>query len=375
MDTMNSSTPDTRQVSSRVQALDLLRLVAVLGVVFYHYGFRGPSTGDITHVAIPGIAPAAMYGFLGVPAFFVISGFVIAYSAQGRTAVDFAIARFGRIYPTFIFCMTLTFLAIAIFGKPDYATTLSQWFANLFIAAPAFHRPYMDSAYWSLVIEVTFYAWVAVLIAVGVFPRRMDFIVLVWICMSMANELTIDAPFMEKVFLADDAGYFATGLMIYEFYRGRRDKMLYSILGLSVGVAIFHAIHSLAWLRVHSDTVFDEWIVGAICLASIAAILLATRIKRLPLPPALVIAAGGITYPFYLLHQQLGYAIFTHTTTMNAKVAATMIVLGIGVLSWAIWRYVEQPLQRRTRDVLTKWVAKLHWPTRVKLATSPDDRG
>jgi peptidoglycan/LPS O-acetylase OafA/YrhL len=53
-----------------------------------------------------------------VPAFFVISGFVIAYSAEGRTATGFAIARFSRIYPTFVFCMTLTCLAIAFLGVP-----------------------------------------------------------------------------------------------------------------------------------------------------------------------------------------------------------------------------------------------------------------
>src|SRR3954447_6724627 len=93
---------------SRVPALDLLRLVAVLGVAGYHFGFQGP-TGM---VAVPDVAAVARYGFMGVPAFFVISGFVIAYSAAGRTGTGFAIARFARIYPTFLFCMTLTFLAV-----------------------------------------------------------------------------------------------------------------------------------------------------------------------------------------------------------------------------------------------------------------------
>jgi peptidoglycan/LPS O-acetylase OafA/YrhL len=77
--------------------------------------------------------PVAKYGFLGVPAFFVISGFVIAYSAEGRTAVGFAIARFSRLYPNFVFCMTLTFLALLVWGPPHFEATPSQWFANLFI--------------------------------------------------------------------------------------------------------------------------------------------------------------------------------------------------------------------------------------------------
>jgi len=358
---------DNEQVSTRVGALDLLRLVAVLGVVAYHYGFRGPTVGNATYVAIPEIAWFTEYGFLGVPAFFVISGFVIAYSAAGRTATGFAIARFSRIYPTFLLCMTLTFLTVLMLGKPDFSTGASQWIANLFIAAPALHHPYMDSAYWSLVIEVTFYIWVTALIGAGLFPRRIDAIVLVWLCISMANELTIDAPFMEKIFLADDAGYFSAGLMIYEFYRGRRDLMLYSILGLSTGVAIFHAVHSLAWLRSHSGTTFDAWIVAAICLGSIIIILLATLIERLPLPPRIVIAAGGITYPLYLLHQQIGYTIFMRMAPVNAKLAVTAIIIGIGFVSWILWRYVEGPLQNAVRSRLTGWATRLGWPSKSKL--------
>jgi peptidoglycan/LPS O-acetylase OafA/YrhL len=354
--------PHPTGTASRVQALDVLRLVAVFGVIFYHYGFRGPATGDFTHIAIPQIGPFAMYGFLGVPAFFVISGFVIAYSAEGRSATGFAIARFSRIYPTFLLCMTMTFLTVLTLGSPDFTTSIGQWLANLLIFAPALHFPYMDSAYWSLVIEMTFYGWVTLFIATGLFPRRIDAIVLGWLCLSMANELTIDARFMENIFLTDDAGYFATGLMIYEIYRGRRDLMAYSILGLSAGVAIFHAVHSLAWLRSHSGTTFVSWIVAAICLGSIIAIFLATRIKHFPLPPTVTVVIGGITYPLYLLHQQIGYTLFVRLAPANAELGVMAIVLGVGLASWILWRYVERPLQSAIRNRLTGWAARLGCP-------------
>ncbi len=90
-----------RQVASRVQALDLLRLIAVAAVVFLPLRVLGALFRDVPQVALPWMAGFAQYGFLGVPIFFIISGFVIAYSAEGRTAAGFAIARFSRIYPTF----------------------------------------------------------------------------------------------------------------------------------------------------------------------------------------------------------------------------------------------------------------------------------
>ena len=48
----------------------------------------------------------ASYGHLGVPMFFVISGFVITYSAEStlkknETPISFLKKRFLRIYPTF----------------------------------------------------------------------------------------------------------------------------------------------------------------------------------------------------------------------------------------------------------------------------------
>ena len=333
--------------SSRVDALDLLRLLAVLMVVFYHYGFWGPLSNGISQVALPRIAAVAQYGFLGVPIFFVISGFVIAYTAEGRTALEFGIARFSRIYPTYLFCMSLTFLAVLALGRPSFEVTGLQWFANLFIAAPALGQSYVDTSYWSLVIEVIFYAWIAVLMFVGLFPRRLDAIVLIWLAITLAIASTADGSGIRKLFIADDSGFFASGLLIYEYYRGRRDMRLFSLLALSVGTAAWQAVHKLQTLGIHTGSSFDPRIVVAICLVSIGTIFLATRIRRVPLPAGLILALGGLTYPFYLLHMQMGY-VFYMATPGNAEWEIPVVVTAIAILSWAIWRFVERPAQRWT---------------------------
>jgi peptidoglycan/LPS O-acetylase OafA/YrhL len=360
--------PPNANSTSRVEALDLLRLVAVLGVVLYHFGFWGPAAHGVPQVALPWLTPIAKYGFLGVPAFFVISGFVIAYSAEGRTATGFAIARFSRIYPTFVFCMSLTFLAIVYLGPPHFDASFRQWAANLFIAAPAFGQPYMDTSYWSLVIEVMFYAWVAVLIAAGLFPRRIDTIILIWLSITFANELTLDAPFIEKLFLTDDSGFFAVGLLIYQFYRGRRGSPLYALLALSIGTAVFQSIHKAVKLAPHTGGVYDEWMVAAICLASVAIIFLATRIRHVPLPSGFVVAAGGLTYPLYLLHMQFGYVLFVRQAPADAVPWVVAIVLTMTFLAWAVWRYVERPAQRWTREFLTCHAIRFGWPLKLRTA-------
>jgi peptidoglycan/LPS O-acetylase OafA/YrhL len=339
---------------SRLPALDLLRLAAVAGVILYHYGFWGPYSHGTYLVALPELAPIAQYGFLGVPVFFAISGFVIAFSAEGRTPMGFAIARFSRIYPTFVVCMTITFVAVALFGSGHFEVTARKWLYNLFIAAPMLGQPYMDSAYWSLVIEVVFYIWVVILMASGLFPRRIDAIIVVWLAITFANELTIDAPIFEKLFIADDSGFFAVGLLIYEHFRGRRDVRFWALSALALGTAVFQAVHRLERLGVHNGGSFDPKVVIAACLISLALVFLATKVKSMPLPAKAVLAVGGITYPLYLLHMQIGYVVLEAISPQQQSAAITPgIVAGVFALAAVVWRFFDSPLHRWTKENLS----------------------
>lgn len=344
---------ETARDAQRVPMLDVLRFVAIAAVASFHFGFLGPPGIGTEGVAVPALSAFARYGYLGVPVFFMISGFVIAFSADNKTAMEFAVARFVRIYPTFLLCMTLTMIMTATFGGPRFFAGFSQWAANLVIAAPAFGRPYADLAYWSLVLEVTFYAWVAGLIVFNVFPKRIDSLVAIWLGITFVNELTIDSTIVEKVFLSDYSGFFATGLMTYELHKGRRDLQAQALLALSVGCAVFLAIHKLEWLRANAHAQFDDGVVATIIVASAAVVLCSTRIARLPLPAGAVLAIGGVTYPFYLLHQQIGYDVL-NALGANRPHPATVaaVLMGVLLLSWLIWRYFERPLHGWMRRAL-----------------------
>jgi peptidoglycan/LPS O-acetylase OafA/YrhL len=341
---------------ARVEVLDLLRMIAVLAVILFHYGYRGPNALGVADVALPEIAAFAKYGYLGVQLFFVISGFVIAYSAEGRTATAFAIARVARIYPGFLFCMTVTFFATLAFGAPRFDATVSQWVANLFIAAPALKQSYMDSAYWTIVYEVIFYAWIYLLIASGLFRRRIDVVVLIWLTLSLLNETALQSYAVRKIFLTDQSGFFAAGLLLYEMFKGRRDAALQCLFALATAGAVLQGLANVQWFR----EPFDDWTVASLCLASILAVMLAVRVRRVPLPAGVVLAIGGLTYPLYLLHQQVGYiALQRLAEVTHIGVLVLMIVTALVAASWAVWRYVERPVQRMVKSRLTQIARRL----------------
>ena len=359
---------------ARVEALDLLRLIAALTVVLFHYGFVSPMPlpQGMLHPAFPEIAAFAKYGYLGVPLFFVISGFVIAYSADGRNATTFAIARATRIYPAFFFCMTLTFLVTIAFGAPYLQTTGIQWAANVLILAPALHQPYLDSVYWTIVSELTFYGWVGVFMAAGLFKRRIDGVVLVWLGLSVLNETVLGSFALHKILLTQQSGFFAAGLLLYEIFKGRRDWKVRLLLGLAAVCAAWQGFLGAEDMQTRYGIAFDGWIAATICLAAIIVVALAVRVRRVPLPPGLILGIGGLTYPLYLLHQNIGFIAFKHLEHLApAGILVGAIIIAMIVASWAIWKYVERPAQRLMKAALTRTVARLGWASEPRPVASP----
>jgi peptidoglycan/LPS O-acetylase OafA/YrhL len=106
-------------------------------------------------------------------------------------------------------------------------------------------------------------------------------------------------------------------------------------------------------------------IVATICFVSIAIIFLATQIRKLPLPAGLVLAAGGITYPLYLLHMQMGYTILTAAApARNVELWTVTIIFGTVILAWVAWRFVERSAHRWTKCKMSAFATSLGWSSR-----------
>lgn len=96
-------------------ALTAVRYLAAIGVVLHHYGQQigAPTWLHNTFVN----------GYLGVPFFFMLSGFILVYSSHGRTmnTRDFLVRRVARIYPVYVFAWVLAGVAkIAADMDPVY---------------------------------------------------------------------------------------------------------------------------------------------------------------------------------------------------------------------------------------------------------------
>src|SRR5690606_27706461 len=135
---------------NRILELDALRGLAALAVVLFHYTTKYSEIfkTDVTTKLIN-----FKYGSLGVPLFFIISGFVIFMTIKKvKTPFEFVFKRFIRLYPVFWVCIIIT--AIVTFNfPPGFGRSFSDLIVS-FTMIPALlgYKP-IDGAYWSLVPE------------------------------------------------------------------------------------------------------------------------------------------------------------------------------------------------------------------------------
>lgn len=290
--------------------LDILRVVAALSVMLYHFAFRGEAAGELPSLDLPELLKTvARYGYLGVSMFFIISGFVISYSAEDRKPYDFLVSRFVRIYPTFLILMSLTAATIALSGNPQFHIDLKQYVANVLVFSLILGEPFVDGVYWSIVLEIVFYGWIFLLIALGQF-RHILSILPIWIAFSFVNEVFIGSENLQNLFITEYSGFFSLGIVINKL---KRKISLYGIalFFMAGAYSLFTALSGAAWYEEAYSVDFSREVIAAIIFASVAVFILFINLKIDSRYWPVARLFGGATYALYLVHQNIGYIAVT----------------------------------------------------------------
>ena len=142
---------------SEILPLTGLRAVAAIAVVIHHIGL--PSS------APDGLHMVAQCGFIGVPLFFMLSGFVLAFNypdlhfKQGKKVTRFYIARIARVMPLYWAVLTWLVVVRAARGLPQDSSLprqylgLQVWSPNLSVSSGMYNAPA-----WSVCVELFLYA-------------------------------------------------------------------------------------------------------------------------------------------------------------------------------------------------------------------------
>lgn len=283
--------------------VDFMRLFAALWVVSVHY--FGETGGGNT---------LFKYGNLGVPLFFIISGFVISFSIQGKSLREFAIARFFRLYPLFWFACIVTFLLTLIVPHGD-PVSLKDFILNLpMLGTKGGASRLIDPSYWSLAVEIAFYVGIGLFVALFSFARVRWFYVS-WLLVSFLIFLfDVQRNIFAEFTLARHAPYFIFGgffaLLIQNFSTSTYYQKVKDSLGMFFAACL--AFYVMNYSLVPAYAIKDPKDIYFISLANILFfigipfIVYFSRAVTNTKVIRYATIAGGITYPLYLLHQKIG---------------------------------------------------------------------
>ena len=323
----------------------------------YHVFERSPYVTGLKVLSAPTIF---QYGYLGVDAFFLLSGFIIAWTSITYTPRAFFASRVSRIAPAFMVCCSITFLVVHFalqkedVGLVNYLGNVSLWAISPLQYLKEFKS--VDGVYWTLLAESHFYC----IFAVFLIPALRRFLypfIFFWLAMVLAIEFS---PIHGAVytagkilFMQDRAPYFIAGLLFALTYQKRPQIQDLAAFGLTLWIAIRHAWHRSDRLNKDYGYVLHHAAVAALLISfyAIFALVAYGRFDEQRWKPFAYL--GALTYPIYLLHQMISYAMIVHLGPVITPIVAAFISIAtVILLAIAVHHGVERPVGRPLR----KWL-------------------
>ncbi|MFE9285443.1 acyltransferase family protein [Streptomyces olivaceus] len=355
------SAPPARRVP-RLRALDGLRLLAALMVAAYHYGGRGGEVtkawGSSAELQFPTLHTLFAYGCLGVQVFFVISGFVICMSGWGRSLRSFFASRAARLLPAYWAAVILVTLVFALPSVAYATVSPSDGLANLTLLHESTGADRVLGVDWTLWVEIRFYALFALCVVLPGATRRR--VILFCACWTLAAVIAqaADEPLLDLTLMPEYAPYFIGGIGLYLVHRDRRDVYAWGIVAVSWLLGQHATVQSL-WRPPSPDAFANRSSLGIILVVTLGfALVAAIALGWLHWANwRWLTVAGALTYPFYLVHEHLGWVVIEalhQDLGIPSYATFGLTVVAMLVLAWLLNRYVENTLTPRLRTALSK---------------------
>ncbi|SEM86164.1 acyltransferase [Pseudomonas sp. ok266] len=359
--------------SKRIMDIEVLRAIAVLGVLFHHL------QGSLFTDPVPLLEKIHGWAqpWWGVDLFFAISGFVIARSLiptlQGCTTRreywqqtrNFWLRRAFRLLPSAWLWLALMLLACVFLNCSGAFGTLSAnlqatlagvlQYANFRFADSFFHYEYGSSfVYWSLALEEQFYLLFPLLILL--FRRR-----LVWALLALVavQILTVRTPLLMVV--RTDALALGVLLAMWSAQPGYQRWEPTFLRRPWAGISALIAIGSLLSFMATDRFTFAPYRIGSIAVLGALLVWIASYNRDYLMPAGAVQRVlawvGSRSYGMYLIHipayqlvRELIFRLQNAGLPSPAGHPIVTLLLAFGLivlLSELNYRLVEMPMRNR----------------------------
>lgn len=346
----------------RIPEIDSLRGIAAFVVMIYHYTWRYHQLYSHTD---PLWYTQREHTF-GIPMFFMLSAYMICLVLdRTKKPIDFIYSRISRLYPTFLFCMLVNYAITTLSHLPKRQVSFYAMLYNFTMIPTFLHSKWVDGAYWTLSHQVAFYTFAFAFLLLGQVRRieflALFFLVIVWgwhyfkqaLGLELSNRLQI-------MLLVEYAHFFGAGLVLY-CLRKRITPFRMSLFIVCLITPYFITQASTAKTHILGMILF--LLGGTGCLPFL-------RIRPL-------LFLGHISFPFYLLHQNIGFAIIRYLTLglgINSNIAIFTAIASIIAMATLTSFYIEQPSIAWCRALYYKKIRPRIYPEQKQIENVQEPR-
>ncbi|MFF5173181.1 acyltransferase family protein [Micromonospora sp. NPDC000089] len=345
-----------RTATSRLPSLTGLRWVAAMLVFGYHVGTMRIIGQPDARAAVEWLFTL---GLSGVQFFFVLSGFVLVWSARdGERRRDSWRRRLAKIYPNHVLTWAAALLVMWWFADP--VSPRAAWENLLLMQAwdptPGYFYS-INTVSWSLSCELFFYLCLPLVLP----ALRRAPVAALW-AVVVAVPLLILALWPGQALVPTESTWWFTQIFpvvrSLEFWLGvvaaelmRRGR--WRGPALPAATAIFVAVWVLAaqWIRAE---LWAAILSAAYLLVITAAADADVRGRRSPWRGRALVWLGEVSFAFYLVHVLVMVTVLRLTGHLGVRLPGwwgPLVVLGFLALNLALagllHRYVETPMMRR----------------------------
>lgn len=327
---------------SRMMEVDALRGLAAMSVVLFHYTTR-------LNELFPGAGEASFSvptGHYGVNLFFVISGFVIFMTLERTNRPsDFWLSRLSRLFPSYWVAIIVTFSVCHLLGLPGKLVQLNTAVANMAMLHGLFGVAHVDGVYWTLEVEMLFYCGMFALYRLH-WMDHIHWIMGALMLLRLAHAASearwgVGLPWtIYRLLILQYLPWFSLGIAVY-LMAHRTQTAVPTSAGAMAGLAI-----ATLWID-------ESTTVAMLAMAFTLAVYLAARSRLVFLRAGPLVWLGTISYPLYLLHENIGWALQLRLVSLHVPMdlALVLALAASLLLADACSRWVERPAMRWARNV------------------------
>lgn len=351
-------------------AVDLLRIISAYWVAIYHLmGGHGwfsnlrhpfPNLIRMHHVGVFG--SVVRLGFLGVPIFFVISGFAIASNAAHKDVNEFYKARLSRLLPAFLVSIVITIAGwrYGFRGRVNYDSIVAT--LNLSWAHQGVIQ--LQGSYWTLWPEVRFYILFATLVLISSkkfgYEKSLFWFSCLWL-FSIYLLPETGSGFLNNLLISDYGCFFILGVMLFNLCSVNstyKTRILFPL----IGCAIICIASVKSWVLSWDSEAPKDWRIGV--LIFLIAILVFVYSPRFSIQgkvaTTLIKSQAQNSYSFYLLQEGLGFplASFAYARGLTALESISVGLFSVLLISNLFSNFFENKLIRFVKVQLGKENAK-----------------